>query len=123
MPNTRYLSELSLSRVFGKAYTEWFRRISRTAHADEPEVWQTRLERAGFELIRWWHYFSPAALRVLEWGHYFGLPSLLAHILTGRWMLVPARWNLRLTERYVRKYASPAPLPNGTYTFYIAQKR
>ena len=29
VPNTRYLSELSISRVLGKGYTEWFRKISR----------------------------------------------------------------------------------------------
>lgn len=123
VPNTRYLSELSLSRVFGKAYVDWFRRISRVAHADEPDAWQTRLEGAGFELIRWWHYFSPSAMRVLEWGHYFGLPSAAARALTGRWIIAPTKWNLGLTERYVRKYAAPEPIENGTFTFYIARKR
>ena len=49
VPNTRYLSELSISRVLGKGYTEWFRKISRVSHADEPDVWQKRLEQAGFQ--------------------------------------------------------------------------
>ena len=62
VPNTRYLSELSISRVLGKGYTEWFRRISRVSHADEPDVWEKRLERAGFKLERYWHYFSPASM-------------------------------------------------------------
>jgi SAM-dependent methyltransferase len=123
VPNERYLTELSLSRVFGGAYTEWFRRISRVHHADPPEIWKRRLEQAGFSLVRWWHYFSPSAMRVLEWGHYFGLPSLVARALTGRWIIAPAKWNLWLTERFVRRYASPAPVDNGTFTFYIARKR
>ncbi len=123
VPNPRYLSELSISRILGKAYTEWFRRISRVHHADEPEVWQTRLESAGFELVRWWHYFSPSAMRVLEWGHYFGAPTLLPHLLTGKWLISRARWNLALTEHFVRKYASPEPVEDGTFTFYIARKR
>lgn len=123
VPNRRYLSELSLARVLGTRYIEWFRRISRVHHADTPEMWKGRLEKAGFELVRWWDYFSPAAMRVLEWGHYFGLPSLVARVLTGRWIIVPARWNLWLTERLVRKYASPAPVENGTFTFYIARKK
>jgi SAM-dependent methyltransferase len=123
VPNTRYLSELSLSRLFGSGYTEWFRRISRVHHADQPEVWEERLRGAGFSLLRRWDYFSPAAMRVLEWGHYFGLPSLVAHTLTGKWILAPTRWNLWLTERFVRRYASPAPVENGTFTFYIARKR
>ncbi|OGO29541.1 MAG: hypothetical protein A2W33_10285 [Chloroflexi bacterium RBG_16_52_11] len=122
VPNSRYLSELSLSRALGKSYTEWFRKISRVSHADEPVVWQARLERAGFELVRWWHYFSPAAMRVLEWGHYFGLPALIARLITGRWIIIRTWWNLWLTERFVRQYASPKPLENGTFTFYIARK-
>jgi SAM-dependent methyltransferase len=121
VPNPRYLSELALSRVFGKAYTEWFRRISRVHHADDPDVWQERLEKAGFELVRYWHYFSPQSMRVLEWGHYFGLPSLIAHVLTRKWILAPTRWNLALTERYVRKFASTEPVDDGTFTFYIAR--
>jgi len=123
VPNTRYLSELSISRVLGKGYTEWFRKISRVAHADEPDIWQKRLENAGFELVRWWHYFSPAAMRVLEWGHYFGFPSVVARALTGRWIIAPTKWNLALTEAYVKKYASPKAIENGTFTFYIARKK
>jgi SAM-dependent methyltransferase len=123
VPNERYLSELSISRLLGKGYTEWFRRISRVAHADGPQVWEKRLEQAGFRLEKWWHYFSPSAMRVLEWGHYFGLPSLVARKLTGRWIIAPARWNLWLTEKFVRRYASTEPVEDGTFTFYIARKR
>jgi SAM-dependent methyltransferase len=122
VPNERYLSELALSRVLGKGYTEWFRRISRVQHADGPQVWQKRLEQAGFRLEKWWHYFSPAAMRTLEWGHYFGLPSLVARKLTGRWIIARTRWNLSLTEKFVRRYASTEPVEDGTFTFYIARK-
>ncbi len=123
VPNERYLSELSLGRVLGGWYREWFRRMSRVHHADGPEVWGERLARAGFEVVRWWHYFSPAAMRVLEWGHYFGLPSLVARLLTGRWILAPRRWNLFLTERFVRRYATAQPVEDGTFTFYVTRKR
>jgi len=123
VPSPRYLSELSISKVFGKGYTEWFRKISRVQHADDPDVWQTRLEKAGFALERWWHYFPPAAMRALEWGHYFGVPSVAAKVLTGKWIIAPTKWNLWLTERYVKKYASPEPVADGTFTFYIARKK
>jgi SAM-dependent methyltransferase len=123
VPNTRYLSELSISRALGSAYTEWFRKISRVHHADEPEVWKGRLEQAGFELVRWWHYFSPESMRVLEWGHYFGVPSVFARLLTGRWIVAPTEWNLWLTKKYVSRFASPQPIENGTFTFYIARRR
>jgi SAM-dependent methyltransferase len=123
VPNERYLSELSISHLLGKGYTRWFRKISRVQHIDGPQVWQDRLERAGFSLDHWCHYFSPSAMRVLEWGHYFGLPSLLAKKLIGKWIIVPAKWNLFLTEKFVRKFASPDPVPDGTFTFYFARKK
>jgi len=123
VPNSRYLTDLSISHILGSGYTEWFRKVTRTVHSDMPEVWEKRLQNAGFELVRWWHYFSPSALRVLEWGHYFGVPSVAAHVLTGRWIIAPTKWNLWLTEKFARTYASTAPLENGTYTFYIANKR
>ena len=123
VPNPRYFSALSLRRIFGGGYERWFGYISRVHHADEPETWKKRLERAGFELVRCWHYFSPSAMRVLEWGHYFGLPSLLTRWLTGKWIIAPAKWNLWLTEQFIRKYASPEPIEDGAFTFYIARKR
>jgi SAM-dependent methyltransferase len=122
VPNPRYFSALSLKRVFGRGYETWFRRISRVHHADEPDVWEKRLAGAGFKLERWWHYFSPASMRVLEWGHYFGVPCVVARVLTGRWIIAPTKWNLALTERFVSRYASPGPVEDGTFTFYIARK-
>lgn len=123
VPNMRYFSALSLTKVFGKPYENWFRKISRVHHADEPDVWESRLNDAGFTLERWWHYFPPASMRVLEWGHYFGLPSLAAKALTGKWILSPTKWNLALTQACVKKYASPGPVEDGAFTFYIARKR
>jgi SAM-dependent methyltransferase len=122
VPNPRYFSELSLTRILGTRYEAWFRKISRVEHADDPEVWRIRLETAGFELERYWHYFSPSSLRVLEWGHYFGFPSMLVHILTGRWILVPSKLNLFLTEKFVRRFASTEAVEDGTFTFYLARK-
>ena len=130
VPNPRYLTELSIPEILkriglagvGRAYTDWFRRMSRVQHAVEPEVWQEWLEGAGFHLEKWWHYFSPASMRMLEWGHYFGAPTLLPHAISGRWIIAPARWNLALTERIVRPYAQPVPDPDGTFTFYVARR-
>ncbi len=122
VPNERYLSELALGRVFGKPYTEFFRRISRVHHADPPGIWQERLERSGFKLEDHWNYFSPAAMRMLEWGHYFGLPSLTARLLFRRWILVRSRWNLWLTDKIVRRYALTQPVEEGTFTFFSARK-
>jgi SAM-dependent methyltransferase len=131
VPNHNFLSSLSVSNALDKlglhpladAYRRFFNRISRHQHCDPPDVWQTRLEKAGFTLERWWHYFPPRALHVVEWGHYFGLPSLICHWLTRRWILVPARWNLALTRRLVEPYYAAEPVcEDGVYSFYIARR-
>jgi SAM-dependent methyltransferase len=130
VPNPAYLTDLSIPQMLLKIrmnglanrYIEWFRRISRVEHADTPAVWEARLNRAGFDLERWWHYFSPQALRMLEWGHYFGAPTLLTRKLTGRWIIAPTRWNLALTMRLVKPHTDAEPHPQGTYTFFVARK-
>ncbi len=131
VPSQNFLSNLSVSNFFdrmglhslGNAYRAFFNRISRHHHCDSPEVWQARLEAAGFRVEKWWHYFSPGALHILEWGHYFGLPAWIMHALTGRWILGRAGWNLSLTRRLVRKAYDEAPQqPQGSYTFYVARK-
>jgi SAM-dependent methyltransferase len=129
VPNPRYLTELSvpafLGRIglagVGRAYTGWFQRMSRVEHAAWPEVWQKWLERAGFRLEKWWHYFSPQAMRMLEWGHYLGTPTLLPHAISKHWIIAPWRWNLFLTDRLVRPYTINQSDSQGTFTFYVAR--
>ncbi len=132
VPNHQFLGALSVSGFFDRvglkslanAYRRFFNRIARHQHCDDPHVWEARLKSAGFELVDWWHYFSPKALRVLEWGHYFGLPSLVTRRVLGRWILVPTRWNLFLTEWITRgAYNEPSAQPGGTCTFYIARRK
>jgi SAM-dependent methyltransferase len=131
VPNHQFLPGLGVGRALdsaglkgmGDTYRAFFNRISRHAHCDPPEVWQGRLEEAGFRVERWWHYIAPRALQVAELGHYFGLPSLLVHGLTRRWILVPTRWNLALTRRLVEPYYRADPVTEeGVYTFYIARR-
>jgi SAM-dependent methyltransferase len=105
-----------------RAYERTFNRISRHHHCDGPEVWQARLDRAGLTLRESFPYFSERALHALDVGHYLGLPSLVAKKLFGRWILAPTRWNLGLTERWLRPlYEEPAPRL-GAYLFLVARK-
>jgi SAM-dependent methyltransferase len=131
VPNHNFLPSLSVARFLDKAglkslaraYRNFFDRISRHEHCDDPETWRIRLEASGFQIEKYWHYFSPSALAALEWGHYLGLPSLILHMLTRRWILVPARWNLSLTLLLLRPYYNePVPQEQGAYTFYIARR-
>ena len=132
VPNHHFLLKLSIGRWFdqvglatiGNWYRAFFNRISRHYHCDPPEVWESRLGRAGFVLEKWWHYFSPAALRMLEWGHYFGLPSWIVKLFTGRWILWSSRWNLALTYHLVQPYYDePESQEEGVYSFFIATRR
>jgi SAM-dependent methyltransferase len=131
VPNHNFLSNLSLARFFdaiglkamANLYRAFFNKISRHHHCDDPATWQARLEKTGFKIVKYWHYFSPEALAALEWGHYFGLPSLVIKKLFGRWNLAQTRWNLAPTMALLRKYYNePVPQEKGSYTFYIVQK-
>ncbi|GAP40834.1 ubiquinone/menaquinone biosynthesis C-methylase UbiE [Flexilinea flocculi] len=132
VPNHQFLGNLSVSAFFDKIHlhfaADWYRRffntISRHHHCDSPQIWQERLEKANFEIERYWHYFSPGAFHTLEWGHYFGLPSLICHFLTRKWIWFPYHWNLWLVEKICRKYYDEdANQEFGSYTFYISRKK
>ncbi len=117
----RLARRLGLPRL-AAAYGRWFNRISRHAHTDPPEVWAQRLRRAGFIIEQQWDYFSPRALAILEWGHLGGVPSLLSKALTGRWLLVPKRWNVAWLQRRLAPLARQPRHPQGAYTFFLARR-
>jgi SAM-dependent methyltransferase len=130
VPGDRFAELLFFSQLFrrfrleglARAYERYFNRISRHHHCDGPDVWQDRLARAGLRLVESFYYFSERANHALDLGHYFGAPSLVARKLSGRWILVPSRWNLGLTERWLRPlYEEPQP-EVGAYLFFIAEK-
>ncbi|MBN1137557.1 MAG: methyltransferase domain-containing protein [Anaerolineae bacterium] len=103
-------------------YEHYFNRISRHHHCDGREVWRLRLAEAGLEIDHSFTYFSRRAHHALDLGHYLGGPSLVAKKLFGRWILAPARWNLALTERWLRPlYEEPLP-ETGAYLFFVTHK-
>jgi len=131
VPNNRFLGSLSISNGLDKIklrgladlYRVFFNRISRHYNCDSYGTWKERLEKLGFMIEDSWDYFPPAALHVLEWGHYFGVPSWVAKLIFGRWILAPTRWNLFLADRLVRPhYESDPRSPDGVYSFYIARR-
>ena len=130
VPNHQFNESLSISRALeklglsglAKRYRDFFTIIARHRHLDTPEIWESRLKAAGFAVEKWWHYFPPQALAVLEWGHYFGLPSLIIRKLTGRWILIPAYWNLALTHRLLQPHARAVSTQDGVCTFYITRR-
>lgn len=132
VPNHHFLPSLSIGNLFdnlglqslGDGYRSFFNRISRHEHCDSTDIWQARLNQYQFAIERWWNYIPPEGFHVVEWGHYFGLPSLICHALTRRWILVSQKWNLFLTRAVVEKYyGENAVNDQGVYTFYIARKK
>lgn len=131
VPNHRFPQQLWGHRFFrkigfkkvGESYSRFFNRIARHAHTDSPEVWEQRLDHAGFDLLETWDYFSPSALVVLEWGHPLGLPSLLSKKILGRWVLLPTRWNLAIPWALTRKHMDHPRSDQGVCSFFIARRR
>lgn len=130
VPGDHFTELLFFPRLFrrlrlegpARAYERYFNHISRHHHCDGSEVWRERLSSAGLQLTDWFTYFSARAHCALDLGHYLGAPSLVAKKLLGRWILVPARWNLALTERWLRPLYEE-PLPDvGAYLFFVARK-
>lgn len=132
VPNQNFLAALSIGqfldaigfKAIGNHYRHFFNHISRHYHCETPEVWSERLENAGFAIEKCWHYFSPQALKIVEWGHYFGLPSLICRWLSGKWILMPTRWNLAPIRRILQPYYDQEPVcDDGVYTFYMARRK
>jgi SAM-dependent methyltransferase len=130
VPGERFTELLFFSQLLHRlrleglahAYEAYFNRISRHHHCDGTETWRARLERVGLKISDSFYYFSERALHALDMGHYFGVPSLVAKKLSGRWILYPTRWNLALTERWLRPlYEEPLPRV-GAYLFVVAEK-
>ncbi len=132
VPNHQFLNSLSIGNFFdrlhlhplAKLYRRFFNRISRHYHCDPPEVWEKRLDQAGFEILDWWHYFPPTAMHVVEWGHYFGVPALLVKWLSGRWLITSKEWNIAWLRNWLNHYYLSEPRSDqGVYTFYVTRKR
>jgi SAM-dependent methyltransferase len=130
VPGDRFTELLFFTQLFRRrglerlaaGYERYFNRISRHHHCDGPDLWADRLAMAGLHLDRSFYYFSERANHALDLGHYLGAPSLVAKKLFGRWILVPRRWNLALTDRWLRPlYGEPLPA-SGAYLFLVATK-
>jgi SAM-dependent methyltransferase len=105
-----------------RIYERHFNRLSRHHHCDGPEVWRVRLAEAGLQLQDSFYYFSRRATHALDLGHYLGAPSLVSRKLFGRWILVPTRWNLAVTERWLRPLYQETRPKVGAYLFCVASK-
>ena len=130
VPSDHFTENLFFTQLFdrmrlktaSRAYERYFNRISRHHHCDGVDVWRARLLRAGMRLANSTPYFSERALHALDLGHYLGVPNLVSKKLFGRWVLVPARWNLAPAERWLRPLYEESLPDVGAYLFLVADK-
>lgn len=130
VPNHRFPKLLLGTQFFKKVglrgasdwYGRFFNRIARHAHTDPVEVWQNRLERSGFEIVKHWDYFGPDSLHRLEVGHVMGLPNLLSKKLTGNWVPVKSKAALWPVYQITRPAFQNPYSDEGVCTFYITRR-
>lgn len=131
VPNASFTKNLSIGRFLdhihmtgmARIYRGFFNKISRHYHCDPFEVWQKRLDAAGFIIVDHWDYFSPAALQCLEWGHYLGIPYWFSKKIFGKWVIWPD-FNQGLIYNLVKRFYREEPKQkDGAYSFYIARKQ
>ena len=85
VPNPGYLTELSIPGWFrrlglqqlGRAYTEWFRRMSRVYHDEPLEVWRSWLETRGFFLKNVTKIADNGKIEI-KMGYYLGNNYIIA---------------------------------------------
>jgi ubiquinone/menaquinone biosynthesis C-methylase UbiE len=108
-------------RPLAGRYAAWFDRISAHFHRLAPQAWERKLAAVGFEVQHWQYYVSAAAHRAFDLAHYLGVPHLMCHRMTGRW--VPP-WGVpqRLT-RWLTAHADPSAQQAGAYLFFLCRKR
>ncbi len=103
-----------------RAYGAFFNRISYHYHVYSPKIWREKLAAAGLQMVEHRYYFSAAAHRALDFSHYLGVPTLVSHTLTGRWVLHP--WLMAPFAWWLRRYYEE-PFPEiGAYQFVLCQK-
>ncbi len=122
-----YLFVPSLMRTIGldhlgRAYENYFNRISRHYHTDSYKTWSERLIRFGFRVREWQSYFSAAAARLFDLMHYYSAPAILYKKATGRWILVPFAWNFIHLTPLFRHYTISPNCAEGAYLFFICEK-
>jgi SAM-dependent methyltransferase len=104
------------------AYGEWFHRHSRHFHVDAPAVWLERLARHDFNVISWEYYLDEPALHAFDLAHYLSLPNLIAHKLTGKWIVFPLSLLVPLYERWLLPHVEAQPAKEGPYIFFRVRK-
>ena len=115
------LRRIGLQRL-ADHYTDWFVRKQIHYHLYSPEEWRRRVEIAGFHVIRQTPYFSVRAATWFYFGHFYGIPNLIWHRLTERWVIFPWRPLFFLEEKLIGALLKQEQPGKGTCCFLVAIK-
>jgi hypothetical protein len=120
---SRVLARLGL-RSRARRYAEWTPPLFRARHLEEPETWQGRLERAGFDVEVCEPYMAERTARVQDAFLPTALSAALAKRLAGRRLWLP-RLHRLVVRCYRRWLRAPfgARAADGSATFLVARRR
>jgi GT2 family glycosyltransferase/SAM-dependent methyltransferase len=119
---SRVLACLGL-RGLARRYAEWTPTLFRVRRLEEPEAWQERLERAGFEVEASEPYMAEPAARVQDAFLPTALSAALAKRVAGRRLWLP-RLHRLVVRGYRRWLRAPfaARAAEGSATFLVARR-
>jgi SAM-dependent methyltransferase len=103
-------------------YSAWFNRNAIHVTTDSPRAWHERLARHGFAIDRWQYYLSPAATRAFDLAHYLGVPRLISHKLTGKWVAFPNPIADGFFRAWLGRFADEVDPRIGSCIFFEARK-
>jgi SAM-dependent methyltransferase len=118
---TRMLMCIGAARL-AERYKAWFRNLQVHFHLYSPGKWQTYIESAGFRVVWQTGYMSPRATALFDLGHFYGLPNLILHKMTGRWVIWPWRPRFALKEGLISSLVAEKNPGSTTCHFFIAIK-
>jgi SAM-dependent methyltransferase len=118
---TTVLRRLGLAALAHR-YAGWFNARARHFHLEDAGWWIAALDRHGLAVDEWRYYFPPPALRVFDLLHYLGVPALLSHRLTGRWLAWRSPLTLALAVRWLAPLCRADAVADGACLFVAARR-
>ena len=106
-----------------KGYGRWFNTHSQHFHTLSADEWSSRLDDHGFRVDHWHYYFPARAHRVFDLLHYLGVPTVVAHRLTGRWVPWRNPLTLALAMKLLGPLCDPRPVADGAYIFVSSTRK
>lgn len=80
------------AKIPGGWYQTFLKKLQQHQYLLSFEEWSASFADAGFNIVETTGYLSKKTARFLELFHYLSIPSLVTHMLSGKWVLFPGLW-------------------------------